>query len=121
MYTTESMQLVENDSFLVAHLGGEIDASNAHEIQVALIDAVPNSACGLVVDLSDVSFIDSSGVRFLFDLATRLGRRQQEVRLVVQEGSNLHRTLALVQMSAAVPMFEDVQAAVSEEAPPPLD
>jgi anti-sigma B factor antagonist/stage II sporulation protein AA (anti-sigma F factor antagonist) len=113
--TTDPVQLVESGSFLVARLDGEIDASNAREIQAALIDALPNSAYGLVMDLSEVYFIDSTGVRFLFDLATRLDRRQQEVRLVVAKGSNVHRTLSLVQMGAAVRMFEDVEDATSED------
>jgi anti-sigma B factor antagonist/stage II sporulation protein AA (anti-sigma F factor antagonist) len=113
--------LVERGSFLVAPLRGEIDASNARAIQAALIEALPNSAFGLVMDLTEVFFIDSTGVRFLFDLAARLDRRQQELRLVVEQGSNVHRTLGIVQMAAAVPMFEDVEAAVSEDRPSPLE
>ncbi|MBA3303191.1 MAG: STAS domain-containing protein [Acidimicrobiia bacterium] len=111
MYTTDAVRLSEYEAFTVAHLEGEIDLSNAIEIETELTYAVPDEAEGLIIDLSDVSSIDSTGLRCLFDLADRLGRRQQELRLVVDEGSNLFRTLTLVHLSAVAPMFEDVEAA----------
>ena len=117
MHTTELVRLVERDPFLVAHIDGEIDLSNVCEIETELTNALPNSARGLIIDLSDVSFIDSTGIRFLFELATKLAQRQQQLRLAVPEGSNLSRTLRLVQMPEMVPVFEDVDRAAAEDAP----
>ncbi|HEX4717991.1 MAG TPA: STAS domain-containing protein, partial [Thermoleophilaceae bacterium] len=48
-----------------------------------LKEAVPNSAIGLVLDLSETSYLDSSGVHLIFDLASALRRRQQILHLVV--------------------------------------
>ncbi len=58
----------------MARLGGEIDVANAIELEAELTWAIPNTALGLIVDLSEVSFIDSTGIRCLFDLAMRLER-----------------------------------------------
>ena len=50
---------------MVAHLAGEVDLSNAGDLRQAMLDAVPNTAEGMVVDLSVVSYLDSSGIQML--------------------------------------------------------
>ena len=62
MYTTDAVRLSEYEAFTVAHLEGEIDLSNAIEIETELTYAVPDEAEGLIIDLSDVSSIDSTGL-----------------------------------------------------------
>ena len=49
---------------------GEIDASTAPTLDGALAD-LPDGDGPVVLDLGDVSFIDSSGLRVLIALATR--------------------------------------------------
>jgi anti-anti-sigma factor len=111
--TAASIDLSERDGFTVAAIDGEIDISNSIELETELSHAVPNDARGLVLDLSRVTFIDSSGIRTLFDLAARLGGHQQLLHLVLPEGSHLRRTLALLQIPAVMPLFADVAAATS--------
>jgi anti-anti-sigma factor len=119
MNTTKALTLSDQDEFPVAYLSGEIDGSNAIEIETELTYAVSNSVPGLIIDLTDVSFMDSSGIRFLFDLAVRLEQRQQVLRLVVPQNSDLLRTLKLVQLPAIVSIFDDVgQAAAGEPGAP---
>ena len=65
------------DDVIVGALSGEVDLSNAAELERATADAVPNSARGLVLDLSAVSYIDSSGVRLVLSLAGSLRWRGQ--------------------------------------------
>jgi len=113
--TTDGLTLSEHDGFKVARLDGEIDVANAIELETELTWAIPNTALGLIVDLSEVSFIDSTGIRCLFDLAMRLDGRQQDLRLVLGRGTNLYRTLTLVQLHTVVPIFDDVAAAVAGE------
>jgi STAS domain len=49
----------------VARLTGEIDLSNAPSLERTMLDSVPNTATGMVVDLSGVSYLDSAGIRML--------------------------------------------------------
>ena len=77
------------DGIVVASLTGEIDLSNATEITDALLGGVPNEALGLVIDLSDVSYLDSAGVRMLAELDHRLGWRAQALRVVAPEASRI--------------------------------
>ena len=111
--TAASIELSSQDGFTVAAVEGEIDISNSIELETELSHAVPNDVRGLVLDLSGVDFIDSSGIRTLFDLAARLGNHQQVLHLVLPEDSHLRRTLGLLQIPAVMPLFADVAAATS--------
>jgi anti-anti-sigma factor len=98
---------------VVAHMEGEIDLSNAASIGDRLVTAVPNDALGLVIDASATTYLDSSGVGLLFDLASRLRRRQQRLVLVVPERSPLMRVLGIVDAGSAMPILATVADAVA--------
>jgi anti-anti-sigma factor len=82
----------------VARIEGEVDASNAKDLTRRLTESVPNSAMGLVLDLSLTSYLDSSGIQMLVEVADGLRRRQQELRLVVAEESFVADVLASVNL-----------------------
>ena len=97
----------------VARLDGEIDLSNAEAMLGRLAEAVPNAASGLVIDLSGVSFLDSSAVGALFRLSRRLDQRRQQLRLVVPGDSPIMRVLELVDVEQAAPVHASVEEAVA--------
>ena len=99
--------------FTVAAVDGEIDISNSEVLGTELSHAVPNDARGLVLNLSAVTFIDSSGIRTLFDLAARLAEHQQLLHLVLPDSSQLRRTLLLLHIPAVMPVFPDLGSATS--------
>jgi anti-anti-sigma factor len=102
------------DDVIVARLTGEIDLSNASEVGETLSAAVPNTALGLVIDLTATSYLDSSGVHLLFDLAERLQRRQQRLRVVVPEGGPIRRVLRIVELDETVPVLASLDEAVEQ-------
>lgn len=85
----------------VARIVGEIDTSNASDFGSQLKEVVPNSAMGLVLDLTETSYIDSSGVHLIFDLADALRRRQQVLQLVVPPDTFVADILGVVNVSGA--------------------
>jgi anti-anti-sigma factor len=97
----------------VAHLLGEIDRSNAAELRGRMADAVGSQPDGLVVDLSRVEFIDSTGIRMLFDLAASLMRQHQALRVVVPDQSHLADLLETVGLRQAAATDHTVDAAVA--------
>ena len=111
--TATLTSLFSERGFTVASVEGEIDISNSVELQTELSHAVPNDARGLVLDLSDVTFIDSSGIRTLFDLAGRLANHQQRLHLVLPDDSQLLRTLLMLQIPAVMPVFPELESATS--------
>ena len=96
---------------VVATLPEEIDLSNARPIGSIVAAAVPNDAVGVVLDLSRTTYLDSSGVHVVFDLADRVGARQQTLVLAVPPHSNVRRVLELVDVTVVAPMEDDVAAA----------
>ena len=96
-----SLHFEQHGETTVARVVGEVDASNAPTFAAQLKDALPNSALGLVVDLSETSYIDSAGVHLIFDLADALRRRQQALHLVVAPDSFVDDVLGVVNVSGA--------------------
>jgi anti-anti-sigma factor len=105
---------LSGDDVVVARLSGEIDLSNAAQVGEDLGGGVPNSALGLVIDLTATDYLDSSGVHLVFDLAERLQRRQQQLRVVVPEGAPIRRVLRIVELDGAVPVLASVEEAVAQ-------
>lgn len=102
------------DRVLVARLEGEVDLANAGQLSAELKQAVPNYALGVVLDLGGTSYLDSSGVQLVFDLAERLASRQQRLSVAVPEGAPLRRVLAVVELETAIPVTPTVDEAVAQ-------
>lgn len=89
------MTLEGNGEVLTARITGEIDLSNASELEETIVDAVPNTALGMVVDLSGVEYLDSAGVRMLVHLVERFRWRQQVMRAAAPDGSRVRGVLSM--------------------------
>jgi anti-sigma B factor antagonist len=55
-------ELREDDGTVVVRLQGELDLHNADELRAAFDDALARRPARLVVDLSDVDFLDSTAL-----------------------------------------------------------
>ena len=75
------------DDVVIGTLTGEVDLSNAMELEGLITDAVPNTVRGVVLDLSGISYVDNAGVRLLLSLAGRL--RWRRVLSMVGVGSKV--------------------------------
>ena len=113
MSATPEVSIDQEGDVVVAHVTGEIDLATAAGVGSKLSAAVPNQALGLVIDLGATTYLDSSGVSLVFDLAERLRRRQQALRLVVPEGAPLRRVLRIVDAAGAVPVLPTVADATA--------
>jgi anti-anti-sigma factor len=100
----EAVDVTTEGNVVVARLRGEIDLANARAIGALVTGAVPNDAAGVVIDLSDVTYLDSSGVHLVFELSERVGARQQRLALVVPENARIRRVLDLVNVRAVLPV-----------------
>lgn len=65
-----------DDGAVVVRLAGELDLYNAHVVRDALLESAASSPERLVIDLSDVSFIDSTALGVLIEARTRLANRR---------------------------------------------
>ena len=95
---------------------GEVDMANAAELQAALDAALADGAGVFVVDLTDVSFLDSSGINVLVRTRALLGRADRELVLICPPGSVL-RVLEIVRLVAVIPTFATREAAARHLVP----
>jgi anti-anti-sigma factor len=109
--TGPNVSIDEDGDVVVAHVTGEVDLASAGVLGGELAGAVPNRALGLVIDLSGTSYLDSSGVSLIFELAERLRLRQQQLRLVVPDSSPLRRILRIVDAGGTLPVVATVEEA----------
>jgi anti-sigma B factor antagonist/stage II sporulation protein AA (anti-sigma F factor antagonist) len=101
------------DDIVAGILSGEVDLSNAADLERVIADAVPNSVKGLVLDLSALSYIDSSGIRLLLSLAGSLRWRGQDLVLAVPAGSQSRRVFSMAGIEDSVALEATADAARS--------
>jgi anti-sigma B factor antagonist len=106
------LEIEEHGNVVIAHVTGELDIVGASSTGEAISDAVPTSARALVVDLSRLEFIDSSGIAMLFALSRKLGSRRQKMRVVAPAGRAVARVLEIVEFERAAPVYQTVDEAL---------
>jgi anti-sigma B factor antagonist len=92
---------------LVIAPAGELDFASVGAFRDALADAAVRTDPGVVVDLSDVSFIDSSGLGALVDLHSRLQRESRQLAVVAPGGTAAAVLLNLAGLQNRLPVFEE--------------
>lgn len=77
-----TISLEEKKGRLVLHLGGEIDVYNAYELRNEIDKAIEKKHYHLIMDLKNVSYIDSSGLGVLVSAVKSLISHQGSLKLV---------------------------------------
>jgi anti-anti-sigma factor len=106
--------LDRRDASVVARLSGEVDMSNASYVRDQLLASMPNDALALVLDISACRYLDSAAIEVLFEVSRRLGRRRQELRLVMPGESPLRRVMELTEVHTAAPLYDSLEEALTE-------
>lgn len=112
---TAPAALVESEpygSHVIVRIIGELDVFNAESTTKEIEQAIPTESHGAVLDLTAVGFLDSTAIRKLFGLTTRLAERRQRILIVTTDGSIVHRTLQLVDFARAAPIHETLEHAL---------
>jgi anti-anti-sigma factor len=105
--------VTERDGVPVVRLDGEVDLSNIDEVRAAVFARADDGGGCLVVDLTHTTYLDSTAVRLLFDLAVRLQARRRRLRLVVSDATIVRRVLVLTKLDESVPFSATVADAVA--------
>ncbi len=107
------LHLEQRGRALVVRIEGEIDLSNADQIRDDVTNAVLHDAAGVALDLTATTYLDSSGIRLLFDLAQRLHSRRQQLVLVVTDQALVRRVIVLTKLDEAVPLHATLDDALA--------
>src|SRR5918997_6045823 len=84
----------ENGSMHIA-VSGEIDLANATAVEDELREAVSQQPTTVSVDLTDLTYLDSAGIRILFTMASRLRALRILLELIVPLDSPTRRLIEL--------------------------
>ena len=91
----------ERSGGVVIHLAGELDLYNADEVRAALAGAMDGGADRIVIDMTDVEFVDSTALGVLIEARSKVGHDglrlaapQRETRRTLQvSGLDRHLTV----------------------------
>lgn len=92
----------------VSRLHGEVDVSNVEHVEHELEAAVGGDEGIHIVDLSEVSYLDSAGIRLLFDIAARLRTRRRRLHVIVPADSVIRRLLEITDFARVIPIHTTV-------------
>jgi anti-anti-sigma factor len=94
---------VDGGSVRIA-VAGEVDLANAATVESQIVGEITNQVTEVTLDLGDVAYIDSAGMRILFSLVPRLAGSQIALELVVPLDSPARRVLELSGLASLVPV-----------------
>jgi len=105
---------VERESdVLVAGLSGELDLGNRDFVEEALREAFPSDASAIVIDLTEVSFLDSSAVEMLFALHHDVSTSRRRMGVVVTRDALIRRSIQIYDSSQVLDLYPTRQEALS--------
>jgi anti-anti-sigma factor len=76
-------------------VSGEVDLANAATVENEILAAVPHHPSPVSVDLADLDYMDSVGVRILFELAARLQELGSVLTLLVPLDSPMRQLVEI--------------------------
>ena len=97
------------DGRVVATLAGDIDAGEVDRVNSQILAEVDNDVRVVLVDLTHVTYLDSSGIQLMFDLIRRFHAARQAVGIVVPESSPLSTLLKITHVHEACPVSPTVE------------
>jgi anti-sigma B factor antagonist len=98
---------------VVSTVTGEVDLSNSRQICDAIREATPNTALGVVVDLTHVDYLDSAGIHLIYRLRENLRARGQKLMLAIPADSPVQDSLRLAGVTQHLPIAASVDAALA--------
>lgn len=95
---------------LKVEVSGEMDLYNSHELKTLLTDHIESGREPLLLDLHDLTYIDSSGISVLLYAFTQCKKRQLGLVFLNIRGS-VKRVIELTSLSGFFPIAESVEDA----------
>lgn len=96
----------------VVSLHGEVDLANAVSLTPEILEQVPDTAPGVVLDLEPTVYLDSAGIRAFFAVARQLAMREQVLVVAVSGDSPVSHLLKTTGANEVAALCETVDAAL---------
>lgn len=105
-----SVAVASRGQWEVLTVTGEIDMATAPRFRQRLLAVISDGAQNVVIDLSGVDFIDSTGLGVLMGAAKRVRIAGGDIRLVMT-GSRLADLIEITRLDRVLDVFDSVSAA----------
>lgn len=104
--STESLKRVD-----LVKVSGRIDSSNAGELDQALKDIIGNGRNNIVLDLSEVNYMSSAGLRAIIAALRECKKRHGDVR-IANPSERVSEVLSLAGVDSLFQVYDSRTAAV---------
>ncbi|MEE1799399.1 STAS domain-containing protein [Streptomyces sp. JV176] len=101
----------QNGDAVVVTVSGDLDVENIAPLVTALTEAGESATGPVVVDLSRITFADSTTVNVLLQAHGTLGPRLR----LAQPSSFVQRLFDVIGLEQAVPVYATIEAALASE------
>lgn len=98
-------------SYTVVSVTGEVDVASAPKLGTMLSEVLASGCSKVVVDLTNVSFMDSSGLGVLVQHYKRFTAARGELRLVITEPRVL-QVFEITKLTSVFSIFDSLHAAI---------
>jgi anti-sigma B factor antagonist len=93
---------------------GRIDSYTAPSLSERLNDITKHNQCKIIMDMSDVSYVSSAGLRVLIDLQKTCKKAKQGEVLLVNIPQRVYDTLELAGFVPLFKFYKNVDSALTD-------
>jgi anti-sigma B factor antagonist len=96
-----------SDRYLIT-VSGEVDLATSPELDTEIIAAIDSGATSVVIDLTDVSFMDSSGLGVIVRALKRCREAENDLDLVITNERVL-KVFGITGLDQVIPIHASIQ------------
>jgi anti-anti-sigma factor len=96
---------------VVLHVVGRMDAESAAQFEGQCDSCVSEGPTSLIVDLGDLSYVSSMGLRSFVAIAQKLKNKGGELRICRLSGL-VRQVFEITRLNQVVPIYDSVESAV---------
>ncbi len=106
------LEFENKDDKLIVHMNGELDHHSAEEVRNKIDDRLDRDNIGkLIMDFSDVSFMDSSGIGVVIGRYKKLNLKKGNICITKISGS-VERVFELSGMFKIIKSYKSIEEAI---------
>lgn len=110
----------QTEPVVVITATGELDAATVGRLDSAIDEAIRTSEHHVVLDATDVSFVDSTGITALVSALRRLNRARRRLALACTDDGAVGRALQLTGLNHTFELHVTAEGAIAALAGAPL-
>jgi anti-sigma B factor antagonist len=92
----------------VLTVSGEVDLATSPEVDAAIIGAIESGTSSVVIDLTDVSFMDSSGLGVIVRGLKRCRESEKDLDLVITNDRVL-KVFGITGLDQVIPIHDSIE------------